>query len=376
MGLVTRDDWSLDRRGHRDQARHQEKVRKAIEGNLGEIVADEGLILSDGKTSVRVPVRSLEEYKFRYDYRKQSHVGQGGAGGKTGRGTVVAREPGEPGEGTGTAGDQPGDDNFYEASVSLAEIEAVLFADFELPNLEEKDNQKLRVDDIVFHDVRKKGLRSNLDKKRTLIEAMRRGKLHPEEPFIKEDDLRYKTWEVVSRPHSGAVVLAMMDVSGSMGNFEKYCARTFFFWMERFLLTHYEHVEVRFFAHHTKATEVDRESFFTRQESGGTLCSSAYALTEQVIANEYPPSEWNVYPVHVSDGDNLASDMDLCEQYVGKLNAFAALNTYVEVNAHNRRSVMMERYQKIAHPRFGRHVIHDKQGIYTVLKEVFGRRPE
>ena len=46
--------------------------------------------------------------------------------------------------------------------------------------------------------------------------------------------------------------------------------------MTRFLRPKYENVEIVFIAHHTEAKEVTEEEFFTRGESGGTICSSAY----------------------------------------------------------------------------------------------------
>ena len=49
----------------------------------------------------------------------------------------------------------------------------------------------------------------------------------------------------------------MMDVSGSMGEFEKYIARSFYFWMVRFLRTKYNNVKIVFISHHTEAKEVD-----------------------------------------------------------------------------------------------------------------------
>jgi hypothetical protein len=52
-----------------------------------------------------------------------------------------------------------------------------------------------------------------------------------------------------------------------MGSFEKYCARSFFFWMSRFLRRQYEKVDIVFIAHHTEAKEVTEEEFFTRGES-------------------------------------------------------------------------------------------------------------
>ncbi|WP_051663266.1 DUF444 family protein [Alicyclobacillus macrosporangiidus] len=77
MSVVTHDDWSLDRRGQSAQARHREKIKQAIRENLADLVSDQGIILSDGKRTVRIPVPTLDEPHFRFDYNKQQHVGQG-----------------------------------------------------------------------------------------------------------------------------------------------------------------------------------------------------------------------------------------------------------------------------------------------------------
>src|SRR6185369_472610 len=56
---------------------------------------------------------------------------------------------------------------------------------------------------------------------------------------------------------SNAVILAMMDVSGSMSTTKKYLARSFFFWMVEFLKHKYRNVEIRFIAHTSEAKLVD-----------------------------------------------------------------------------------------------------------------------
>src|SRR5699024_5723464 len=151
------------------------------------------------------------------------------------------------------------------AEVTLAELETAFFKELELPNLEDKDQANIVTDDIEFNDVRKKGLMGNIDKKRTILTALKRNatKGNPSIAPIYEDDLRFKTWNEVIKPESNAVIIAMMDTSGSMGNFEKYMARSFFFWMTRFLRTKYESVEIVFIAHHTEAKVVTEEAFFS-----------------------------------------------------------------------------------------------------------------
>lgn len=157
-----------------------------------------------------------------------------------------------------------------EAEVNLEDLEDILFQDMELPHLKPKNKEEIEVKSIIFNDIRKKGMMSNIDKKRTLLENLRRNASsgNPGIHSISPDDLRYKTWDDIRTPHSNAVIIAMMDTSGSMGSFEKYCARSFFFWMTRFLRRQYEKVEIVFLAHHTEAKEVSEHDFFTRGESG------------------------------------------------------------------------------------------------------------
>jgi hypothetical protein len=373
--IVSREDWSLHRKGYQDQARHQQKVREAIRRNLPDLVSEENIILSDGKQIIKVPIRSLDEYRFIYNYNKSRHVGQGD--GSSSVGDVVGVDPaGGSGKGEG-AGDQPGED-VIEAEVTLEEIETMLFAELELPFLSPKDVNRMETKDIRFNDVRKKGLSSNIDKKRTILENLRRNALSGKPCIhgISPEDLRYKTWEEIVQPTSNAVVLAMMDTSGSMGSFEKYVARTFFFWMTRFLRHRYENVEIVFIAHHTEAKEVTEEEFFNRGESGGTICSSAYMKALEIIDSRYPPSQYNIYPFHFSDGDNLTSDNERCVKLISELLKRANMFGYGEVNQYNRSSTLMSAYKHITYPRFLYYVIREKNEVYAALKSFFHRREQ
>lgn len=97
--VVSKEDWSLHRKGHQDQERHQQKVREAIKGNLPDLVTEENIILSGGKQIVKVPIRSLDEYRIIYNFRKQKHVGQGD--GESQVGDVLGRDSqsAQPGKG-------------------------------------------------------------------------------------------------------------------------------------------------------------------------------------------------------------------------------------------------------------------------------------
>ena len=89
-----------------------------------------------------------------------------------------------------------------------------------------------------------------------------------------DDDLIYRHMITDMRKESNAVVLCLMDTSGSMDTMKKYLARSFFFLLYQFICTKYRNVEIVFIAHHTEAKEVTEEEFFHKGESGGTFISS------------------------------------------------------------------------------------------------------
>lgn len=371
--IVSREDWSLHRKGEIDQQRHNEKVKEAIKNNLGDIISEESIIMSDGKKVLRLPIRTLDEYRFRFNFQKQKHGGQGQ--GNTKPGDILGISQGEKGDQGSGAGDQPGAD-YYEADISFEELESMVFDDFILPNLKDKEKRQVKSSTTRFNDIRRAGIMSNIDKKRTILEAIKRNAVQNSEDLkISRDDLRFKTWETVEVFESNAVVLAMMDTSGSMGTFEKYIARTFFFWMVRFLRTRYHHVEIVFLAHHTQAKEVTEEEFFTKGESGGTRCSSVYQLALDLIDQRYPPARYNIYPFHFSDGDNLPSDNENCFQLIMRILPQVNLFGYGEIiSPYYRSSTLMSVYQRIQAENLTTVNIRNRKEVYSALRKFFSEK--
>lgn len=371
--IITREDWSLYRKAEIDAQRHREKVYEAVRQRLPEIVTEESIILSNGQRIVRVPLRSLEEYRFRFNYSKMRRVGQGN--GKTQVGDLVF--PGQMrGQGK-RAGEEPGFD-YYEAEVTLDEIAGILFEELHLPYLKPDRKMQTATEALEFSDIRKKGLSTNIDRKRTLLAVLKRNALRGKPGFhaIRPEDLRFRTWSPRIFPEASAVVFAMMDTSGSMGPFEKYIARCFFFWTIRFLRTKYQNVEVVYLTHHTEARETTEEEFFQKGESGGTRCSSVYRLALEIINHRYPPADYNVYAFHFSDGDNLNTDNDLCVSLVQELLQVANLVGYGEIEGpYYYTSTLKTAYRAINHSRFVTVTLRDKADVYKALKTFFGPEP-
>lgn len=144
--------------------------------------------------------------------------------------------------------------------------------------------------------------------------------------------------------------------------------------MTRFLRRQYEKVDIVFLAHHTEAKEVSEHDFFTRGESGGTICSSAYQKAIEIIDSRYPPAKYNIYPFHFSDGDNLTSDNERCVKLIGELLKRSNMFGYGEVNQYNRSSTLMSAYRHMKQEQFMHYVIKDKKEVYQALKTFFGKR--
>jgi sporulation protein YhbH len=370
---LSQHDWSLHRKAPADKARHDEKVREAIKANLSGIVGEESIITSEDNRIVRVPIRSMELPRFRYDFNRRNHVGQGQ--GDSREGDVVA-DDGQAGPGKGKmAGDQPGID-YFDVEISIDDLAELIFEDLSLPNLEQKQAQEVESTVTRFNDIRKSGPMATLDKRRTVMENIRRNAKAGRAVFggLTNDDLRFKTWTEDIRFETNAVIIAMRDVSGSMGEFEKYISRSFYFWMVRFLRQKYNKVHIVFITHHTEAKEVNEQTFFTLGESGGTKVSSAYRLALDIIKDRYDPRDWNIYPFHFSDGDHWGeTDNRLCMDLVHRMLEICNAFGYGEIRqgGYGSLSTLMSAFQNVTSEKFIGVTIEDKAGVYPALRKFF-----
>ena len=321
-------------RSARDRLRHRQKIKDSIRDNIGDILAEESIIGRDRDKIIKVPIRSVKEYRFIYGENAPG-VAQGNGDQKPG--DVV--EPGDQ-EGKGQGPGNQGGVDAFETDITLEELIAIMFDDLELPELEKK-----ALKEVVSEDARKRkghrkaGIRPRLDKKATARNRVRRklsvSRTREEEekdrfPFH-QDDMSYFHIAPTTRESSNAVIFCIMDTSGSMGTVKKYLARSFYFLLYQFVRQKYANVEVVFIAHHTEAKEVSESDFFHKVESGGTYISSGYKKALEIIEARYHPSLWNVYAFHCSDGDNFYSDNERALQAAEELCKVCNLFGYGEI---------------------------------------------
>lgn len=293
-----------------DHSRFRQIVRGRIRQNLRKYISQGDLVGRKGKDLVSIPIPHIEIPRFRFGDKQQGGAGQGDG------------EPGDPvsgseAEGEGEGGKQAGEgagEHVLEVDVTLEELADILGEELELPDIENKGKSKLINKKERYTGVRRVGPESLRHFRRTFRQALKRqitmGNWSPDRPVIVPipDDKRYRSWRTENEPVANAVIIYMMDVSGSMGDEQKEIVRIESFWIDTWLQKQYKGLESRYIIHDAVAREVDRDTFFHTRESGGTMISSAYKLCSQLVDDHYPPDEWNIYPFHFSDGDNWSMD--------------------------------------------------------------------
>ena len=389
-----------------DRQRHRDKLREAIRDNIADIISEESIIGRQKDRVIKVPIRGIKEYRFVFgDNQSQAGTGEG----ETEPGQVIGKA-GKEGEGSGKAGDQPGVD-YYETDVTLEELIEIMFEDLELPDMERKILREVMSERIAKRKgYRKAGVRVHLDRRRTAKARIRRmvatgngpaptgasstddglttsalesdldpssDEMGDDERFpFRRDDLTYKRLVEDTREESNAVVMCVMDTSGSMDSMKKYLARSFFFLLYQFVSSKYQNVELVFIGHHTQAREVSEEEFFHKGESGGTLISSGYNKTLEIIYDRYHPSLWNVYAFHCSDGDNFDSDNANAIKAAKELCEVCNLFGYGEIKplgSHYYESSMLDMFRRIEADNFQSVLIERKEDIWPSFKAFLSR---
>ena len=340
MSIFREHNTSADRSAA-DRKRHKQKIDKAIKEGIKDVIADESIIGQDGKKKVKIPVKGLKEYQFVYGENSENKK-TGSAGEKKIKRGQILRKGNKRGKAPGKKGSDQKGEEYYDVEVTLDELAEYLFQDLELPDLEKKRFRFIKDHKPKRSGFRKKGMRSRLSKKETIKRKIRRKKqaiasgTYDEEsgerfPFH-EDDLKYKHTKLKPQQNNSAVIFFVMDVSGSMGKEKKYMARSFYFLLYQFLRYKYDNIEVVFISHSTEAKEVNEDDFFKRGTLGGTVMSSALALTKNIINKRYHPSSWNIYTFYSGDGENWSFDDPKTVQLFRELKELNQMICYAEID--------------------------------------------
>ena len=329
--------YDLFSRGARDWLRHNDKVRNAVRENLPDLISQTGILEPNRDSTVRVPVRFLEHFRFRLREDGQSSgVGQG----EGEPGDVLAK----PLQGkNGSEGEGGNDEGGYQFVLELKVDDIVewLWEELKLPNLKVKTGG-LSDDDYVREGWNRRGVRSRLDRRRSVKEALKRRAVNQDGPSFTDDDLRFRQLVVRKRPSTEAVVFFAMDVSSSMTDRDRKLAKTFFFWVVQGLRRQYARLEPVFVAHTVEAWEFGEQEFFQVTGTGGTVASTGFNKVLEITAQRYDPSRFNIYVFYASDGANFRHDREAAQGALAKLGALCNYVGYVETAPSGQQTLSSE----------------------------------
>ena len=360
----------------RDQRRFKEIVRGRIRQNLRKYVTHGEMIGRKGRELVSIPVPSLDVPHFRYGKNKSGGVGsgEGDVGDPVGRGD-------DP-DGEGQAGSEAGR-HILEVDISLEELAAMLGEELELPRIEPKGEANISEEKAKYNSIRRVGPESLRHFRRTYVEALRRqiseGTYRPTAPYVTpiREDRRYRSWTEEFHPQANAVIVYMMDVSGSMTDQQKEIVRTESFWIDTWLKSQYDGVERRYVIHDALAKEVDEHTFYHTRESGGTRISSAYRVALDILKRDFPAELWNIYCFQFSDGDNWGEDNAralnlLSEQIVPLCNLFCYGQVDSPYGSGDFIRALSRRFGE-SHEKVVLSEIEDKEAILDSIKTFLGK---
>lgn len=402
-----------------------DRVKGAVKKTIKDAVRDGNIadVVRGGKR-VRVPLKDLNEPQIVH--------GEGGITERTlphnqkhkfRTGDKVDRPPkqgGQGGSGRGDASDSGEGEDTFEFELTREEFLEYFFEDLELPELAQKQLAIVEEKKPKRTGFTRSGNPSNLDLLRTMkssvgrraalrlpkkkklreLEALLEAHLATEDtgvdwqetrqdleqqieaikrklkavPFVDDVDLQYRNFTSVPVPATQAVMFCLMDVSGSMGQWEKDIAKRFYMLLYLFLYKHYEKVTIVFVQHHTSAKEVDEQTFFYGRESGGTIVSAGMELVNQIIDERFAANQWNVYVAQASDGDNWRDDNAKTMKFLNQILTKVQYFFYIDIT-QGRESDLWSLYSKdVSASNFDMQRIGDVNEIYPVFRKLFEAR--
>lgn len=359
----------------RDHGRFKDIVSGKIRENLKKFISNGELIGKKGDEFVSIPIPSIELPRFAFGKNQGSKMGQG----KGNPGDPVEGEEQEGGD-PKEAGNEEGKHEL-EVDVSLKELAEMLGQELGLPRILPKGSHDIDSKSSRYKSIHHVGPHSLRHYKRTYREALKRqiaaGIYNPENPVIipHKSDLRFRGWAETPRPQTNAVIVYIMDVSGSMGDEQKEIVRTEAFWIDTWLQSQYKGLQRRYIIHDAVAREVDENTFYRTRESGGTLISSAYKMFLDIIHKDYPPQQWNIYPFHFSDGDNWSNEdsqlcLDLLQNEIFPIvNQFSYGQVESKYGSGQFFKDLLEKFSE--QERLVACRVQNREGIYESIKEFF-----
>lgn len=375
----------MRKRIRKDLERYKRIVRGEIRKNLKALIENGEIVGQQGRDIVKIPLKSIRIPEFRY-----ARHDEGGLGAGSGEiGQPIQLDPSE--DGPPLPGQGPGA-HFPQVEIELRELAEILAEELELPRVQPKGLRRVVRSGEDYQDISLSGPEALLRKRSAYRRALLRQLLFESddgphaETFLRspvivspiKEDKRYLYGQPESLPETNAVIVFIRDASGSMTGEKTEIIRQENYWIDLWLQTNYDHLERVYILHDYEAQEVTERDFYNLSSGGGTRISSAYELCDKILERRYPSAEWNIYPIHFSDGENWIGDTEnacvplLQEKLLAKCNIFC----YGQVTLGRRSPGMhLVKLQELLadDDRLITSIISAREDILSSIKEFLGK---
>lgn len=421
MGNIVDRRQTGTKKAQSNRHRFLKRIKRQIKKAIPDIVQKENIKdLTSGRKEVKIPVKGTKQPKFTHDTSTGNKKITRHSNKHWNRGDRIPKPEGGAGRGRGNKpGEGSGEDDFV-VIISREEFLDYFFDDLELPNMIKQffKKQKKKIwkrkglspsgimprlnlarsmrQSIGRRIAVKNGIEERLEEIERLLQNdlsdQVRSELIKEKetlekrleniPFLDDFDLRFNRLEQEEVPITAAVMFCVMDVSASMGYKEKDLAKRFFTLLYLFLTKEYEEVELVFIMHHYDAMEVDEDTFFNSNISGGTRVYPALELAHDIMKKRYS-KDWNIYMVQASDGDVWAmgdrsgnDDASLSARTLEQMKSMLQAAFYVEIMndwaVDGTETKLWQGYQNLDW--LHRSKIKELTDIWPVFKELFKKQ--
>jgi uncharacterized sporulation protein YeaH/YhbH (DUF444 family) len=294
-----------------NRERFLRRYKAQIQNAVKRMVGERRLADMESGGEVRVPRKDVSEPAFSFGSGGDREFVLPGNREYVAGDRIPRPQGGGQGSGNEAGGEGQSQDDFV-FSLSREEFMQIFFDDLELPRLARTEFGRTHRQKSIRVGFAKTGVPTNLAVIRTMTQALARrialtgglardmllleeafatatavgdageaATLHAELervsrrreriPFLDDPDLRYRNRVWRPEPIARAVMFCLMDVSASMDEDKKDLAKRFYSLLYLFLTRKYEQVDLVFIRHTDDAEEVDEDTFFHDQRSGGTV---------------------------------------------------------------------------------------------------------
>lgn len=280
-----------------DAQRYRYIIEGRVRDNLKKSIKDGGFSIDHGNGIVRIPVPIIEIPRFMYGNKSAGGVGQG----EGEKGDPIFGDAKNGGAGHG---DEQGSHEYVEFDRN--QFAKFLIDTFNLQNMRDVDQSGAVLSrDLKYDSVAPVGVLRH--PRRTIMKALRRnlasGSYIPGQSIdIREYDTVYRYPSVTQDPTQNAVIAYLLDISGSTEpvlNYLKMAAYA----TDCLIGLHYPKVDRFYVQYDDSAKESEANKFYTINARGGTNIRAGYEKVMDVVTHRYPPSSYNLYLIHLTDGD-------------------------------------------------------------------------